>query len=51
MSLNDVLMECQPTDRAVHSLQSSVGGVARVEGGGGGGVARVEGGRGGGVRG
>ena len=37
MSLNDVLMECQPTDGAVHSLHSVRGGVARVVGGGGGG--------------
>ena len=33
MPLNDVLMECQPTDGAIHRVR----GVARVEGGGGGG--------------
>ena len=39
MSLNDVLMECQPTDWTVHRVR----GVARV-----GGVRGVGGGRGGG---
>ena len=40
MPLNDVLMECQPTDGAVHRVR----GVAGVVGGGGGGGGREGGG-------
>ena len=43
MSLNDVLMECQPTDGTVHRVRgvARVGGVGGVGGGGGGGGGGV----------